>query len=212
MNDVTPYQLDTDDRLLLVETFHRTANEATSALAALHLIKAARGSRNRWRMLEAAVQRLEGFGEVNRLLSLSFGRTIDLGHALDRLTQAVASGRMVGGGGRVVLDVARTDVDGETARSLLLIAYELVANSVRHVLEVHGGELIVRLRRSGTDLILAVEDDGPGLDGGSSTSGTGLGSGIVAELVRRCGGRLECVSDGHGTAYRVLVPSSRSLG
>lgn len=212
MNDATPYQLDTDDRLLLVETSHRTANEATNALAALHLIKAARGSRNRWRMLEAAVTRIEGFGEVNRLLSLSFGRTIDLGYALDRLTQAIASGRMVRGGGRLILDVAKTDVDGELARRLLLIAYELVANSIRHVLEVHGGELIVRLRRSGADLILEVQDDGPGLEGSSGTSGTGLGTGIVAELVRRCGGRLECVSDAHGTAHRVFVPATRSHG
>lgn len=210
MNDITPYQQDTDHRLLLVETFHRTANEATSALAALHLIKAARGSRNQSRMLEVAVQRLEGFGEVNRLLSLSLGRTIDLGHALDRLTQAVACGRMARGGGRLVLDVGSTDVDGETARRLLLIAYELVANSVRHVLEVHGGELVVRLRRSGSDLVLEVQDDGPGLEGSSTTSGTGLGGGIVAELVRRCGGRLECVSDANGTAYRVAVPSERS--
>ncbi len=207
VNHAGPYQTDTDERLLLVETFHRTANEATSALAALHLIKAARGDRSRWRMLEAAMQRLEGFGEVNRLLSVTFSRTIDLGNAIDRLTQAIASGRMTRNDGRVVLDVSPMDVDGAPARNVLLIAYELIGNAFRHVLEVRGGLIVVRLTRSGTDVVLEVQDDGPGMEGSSETSGTGLGKGLVAELVRRCGGRIHCTSDAHGTTYRVVVPT-----
>lgn len=206
VNNVVPYQHDTDERLLLVETFHRTANEATNALAALHLIKAARGGRSRWSMLDAAMQRLEGFSEVNRLLSVSFSRTIDLGNALDRLTQAIAAGRMIRNDGRIVVDVLRMDMDGDAARSVLLIAYELIANAFRHVLEVHGGVVIVRLMLSGPEVVLVVQDDGPGLEASSKTSGTGLGKGIVAELVRRCGGRIDCRSDARGTTYRVAVP------
>jgi two-component sensor histidine kinase len=207
VDHLSPYQTDTDERLLLVETFHRTANEASSALAALHLIKAARGGCIRWRMLEAAMQRLEGFGEVNRLLSVSFGRTIDLGNALDRLAQAIASGRMIRNDGRIVLDVLPMDVDGGPARNVLLIAYELIGNAFRHVLEVHGGLVVVRLLRSGTDVILEVQDDGPGMLASSQTSGTGLGKGIVAALVRRCGGRILCTSDALGTTFRVIVPT-----
>lgn len=211
MKDTGPYGVESDDRLLLVENFHRVANEAAAALASLHLVRGARTSRARSRLLEAATMRLEGFGEVNRLLSLSFGRRVDLGTALDRLTHAVAAGRVVSGGGRLIVDVAPMPVDGDAARTVLLIAYELLINAVRHVLEAHGGELFVRLRRSGTDVVLEVSDDGPGIGASSDTSGTGLGGGIVTELVRRCGGRIECSSDVTGTAFRVLVPVDRKM-
>lgn len=211
MNKARAYQSESDDRLLLVENFHRVANEAAAALASLHLIRNARSAAMRLSLLETATMRIEGFAEVNRLLSLSFSRSVDLGMALDRLTRAIAAGRMVSSGGSLVLDVVNTSVDGGTARTVLLVAYELVVNAVRHALGSRGSELVVRLRRSGTDVFLEVSDDGPGIGASSDTSGTGLGGSIVAELVRRCGGRIECSSDALGTTFRVTVPTGAMM-
>jgi two-component sensor histidine kinase len=199
-----------EDRLLLAEAVHRSANEAASALAALHLIGAARGARSKRIMLKAAIERIEGFGKINRLLCQSFSAEQDVGSALDHLANAIVAGRMIRGDGRLVLDVPETWVDGGTARRALLIGYELINNAMTHVLEVHGGQLTVSVRRIGADLLLDVGDDGPGIGAGASTSGTGLGSRIVAQLVGRGGGRLECLTTGNGTVFRVVLPLARA--
>lgn len=196
-----------EDRLLLAEATHRTAGEASSALAALHLIRAARGSRVRWRLLEQAIDRLEGFAAATRILSTTFSGEVDVGDALERLGNALASGRFVRNGGRLVLAFGEVWVDGPAARRVLLVAFELMTNAVRHALGERGGELRVQLWRDRDEVLLLVSDDGPGLAERSGTSGTGFGEGIVAELVRRCGGRLDCSTGGRGTTFQVRMPA-----
>ncbi len=213
MNTGSPLQGNSsgdEDRLLLAEAVHRSANEAASALAALHLIGAARGARSKRIMLKAAIERIDGFGKINRLLCQSFFVEQDVGSALDQLANAIVAGRMIRGDGRLVLDVPETWVDGGTARRALLISYELINNAMTHVLEVHGGQLTVSVRRVGADLLLDFGDEGPGIRAATPTSGTGLGNKIVSQLVRRGGGRLECLTTGSGTVFRVLLPLART--
>lgn len=206
MDDQLEQDGGSEDRLLLAEAVHRAANEAASALAALHLVGAARGAKSQRRILDAAVSRIEGFGRINRLLCQSFRARQDLGAALDQLANSVLAGRMVRGDGRLVLDLPEIWVEGETARRVLLIAYELICNAVTHVMEMHGGRLVVSLHWAGPSLLLDISDDGPGLAAASSTSSTRLGSRIVAELVRGGGGTLECHTGSFGTSFRVVLP------
>lgn len=194
-----------DDRLLLLEQAHRVANEVAAALAALHLVRNASGSRPRWKLLNSAIDRLEGFAAVNRAIAVG-GAGVDLGVELERLCVGLGAARREARGSRVTLDVASVEVDGGTARRVLMVAAELVSNAVRHSLEGRDGRLVVVLRRDGDDVAMSVIDDGPGIGCSPAPGGSGMGGPIVRELVRRAGGLMECDTGPDGTSFHVLVP------
>lgn len=201
-----------EDRLLLLESVHRTNNEVAAALAALGMIRPARGSRLRWRLLAAAIERLEGFAEVNRVLALPVGVPVALSVELERLCAGLGAARREVARSGISLDLGEIVVDGATARRVLLIAAELVHNAIRHALEGRKGSLSVVLRRDARDVMLGVVDDGPGMEGSSGTSGSGMGGPIVAELVRRADGVIECRSGPDGTRFHVALPCRSAAG
>jgi len=195
-----------EDRLLLQEAAHRTANELSAALAALNLIKPAKGSRARWRLLSAAMERLEGFATVNRVLALPTGVPVMLSQEIECLCAGLGAARCSIGDSRIVLDVGDFAVNGSTARRVLLIAAELVHNGIRHALEGRTGKLTVALRLDKRDVMLGVLDDGPGIVSAAASRGNGMGNVIVSELVRRAGGVIECSTGPGGTAFHVAIP------
>jgi two-component sensor histidine kinase len=194
-----------EDRLLLTETVHRVANEAASALAAIHLAKAAKGGRARAVLLERAAARLEGFAAVNSALAIAFDRPVDVGSLIRIVVMATAAGRG-SRGGEVYVDLPEVELEQGQARRLVLISYELVSNAMRHVVDSRGGRLHVTLHHDADEMRLEVADDGPGVEQVSLNPGTGVGSRLVAELVRRAGGTLECQSTSAGTVFRVRIP------
>ena len=85
-----------------------------------------------------------------------------------------------------------------------------------------GGRVRVETRRVGAEVVLAVIDDGCGMDEETKTrlfepffttkgddKGTGLGMAVVLEAVRESGGRIEVDSaPGRGTAVRIYLPAA----
>lgn len=203
-----------EERLLLLEMVHRVANEVAAALAALRMIRPAAGSKSRWRLLAGAVERLEGFAVVNRVLAISDADAVDLSAELERLCLGVAAARPGGASASLSLDLAEVVVAGPVARRVLLVAAELLLNSIRHGLRGGRGQVSVILRKDGCDVTLAVIDQGPGLDAARPAAGSGLGGPLVAELVRRGGGVIGCRIGPDGTSFDVRVPhvSSRVAG
>ena len=69
---------------------------------------------------------------------------------------------------------------------LALILNELITNAVKHGVNGRGaGEIRVSMKRGGDNMILAVEDDGPGfemLSSGGHSSGIGLVRGMTRQL------------------------------
>ena len=194
------------DRVLLDEANHRIANEVASALAALRLAQSAKGQQTRQRMIEIAIDRLEGFGECSRMLAgLSLGKT-DAGDLVEQLCRAMIRSRIAFVPDRVLLDLGKLVVDGETARRIAMIAYELIMNTLKHAFPVGGGELEIRLKKFGDNIILSIIDDGPGLGQSSVAERTGLGGRIVKELVRASSGIIECETGPHGTVVHVMLP------
>ena len=108
------------------------------------------------------------------------------------------------------LHVERAAV-GPHDRLVVSVARELIANAAKHA---SAGEVNVRLRSSGREVLVEVADDGPGLDreraGGAVAEGhVGLAS--CAERVQAAGGRLELIDrPGGGTLVRVRLPSGVS--
>lgn len=192
--------------LLLGEFHHRVGNEIAAALAAMRLAQSAGVSGPCIHLFERAIQRLEGFAKVHDVLATRPTRTVDLDAELHRLCFGLVAGRGELAGGKVWLSARNVVLPGGPGRRLLLVINELMTNAFRHAVAGRDGRLWVTVHMTETDVVLVVADDGPGLGGPSKTSGSGLGSGIVAELVLRGGGNLECRSDAMGTTYQVTLP------
>lgn len=199
-----------DDQLLLDEERHRTCNEIAAALAAMRLARAARGASVRRDLLETAIGRLEGFGATHRLLSARIPPVADAGAAIEALCRAVVAARPANAPAQVTLRLCRLDAPGETIRSMSLVAYELVNNALKHAFRDRSGNLEVALERLGDDLVLTVADDGPGF-ASIGTAGTRLGGGIVADIIRRAGGTMECQSGPDGSTIHVSLPFDAAL-
>ncbi|KQT33652.1 hypothetical protein ASG29_06475 [Sphingomonas sp. Leaf412] len=195
-----------EDRLLLDESVHRTANEITAAIAALRLVKAARGPDARLRMVDEALLRLEGFAGTHRLLAHLPVTSVNAGADLEQLCRKIVEGRRLGGRKTVTLSIPDLWLDGATARRLLLIAAELVANALHHSLAVGGSRLEVALTVEGTDAVMTVADDGPGIAPSAATGGTGQGTGIVDDLVHLSEGTIERRTGVAGTTVTVTLP------
>lgn len=197
-----------DDGLLLAELSHRVRNEVCASIAAMRLSLSRRGTLGREGMVRAAIGRLEGFGEVLGVMAAAPGATVSLRPALERMCEGLVQGRA--GIQRTMVSVDATDVRvcGDAAQRIMMVAHELVHNALRHAMDGRRGMLAVVLRGSAQEVRLAVIDDGPGIRRGSGNGGSGMGSPIVAELVRRGGGTIECRSGADGTKVRVRMPGT----
>ena len=105
---------------------------------------------------------------------------------------------------------------------LTQVVYNIMDNAIKYTPE--GGQIRVRLVRSGRDAILRISDNGPGIpkedqphifdrfyrvDKARSrdTGGTGLGLSIVNQLVLMHGGSVSVQSEeGHGSTFTVELP------
>ena len=111
------------------------------------------------------------------------------------------------------------------ALALHRIVDNLVTNAIKAVKEGSNDRKVkLSLQRKGDEFILEVADTGPGMtdfaakrilqgtavSAWTASSGTGLGTKVVRELIAALGGRMEIESEvGTGTTFRVFIPSER---
>jgi chemotaxis protein methyltransferase CheR len=92
------------------------------------------------------------------------------------------------------------------ALSLGLIVTELVINALKHAFppDAATGLIVVTHRVDGEGWMLAVSDNGVGKKNGDHEPAThGLGTTIVAALVKQLDGRMQTSSDRHGTSVTI---------
>lgn len=119
------------------------------------------------------------------------------------------------------------DGKSTTVRASKEALSDIVSNLVVNALEAspRGGRILVNVTRSGTDCVVSVDDDGPGIPQElrdkilqpfftTKTHGTGLGLAIVARRAAEAGGRLDFASsrdgDGRGARFSVFLPSGEA--
>ncbi len=119
-------------------------------------------------------------------------------------------------------DLPRFPLDAEQIRQVLV---NLITNAAEAIEQSPGGphgRIVVRAAvfPEDGDLVLAVEDDGPGIGEDdrrkifqpfftSKFAGTGLGLAVVDSLVARHGGRVELESEpGKGSTFFVILPAA----
>ncbi len=111
---------------------------------------------------------------------------------------------------------------GDSQR-VLQVARSLVENALRHTPE--GTRVVIRAEPRGDEVVLAVEDDGPGIPAehqplvferfyrvdGTMASGSGLGLAIARELAELMGGRIELVSADGRTRFTLLLSAAEAF-
>jgi len=178
------------------------------------------------RHLQRLIDDLLDVGRVIRGKILLERTTVDLATIARR---AVATMETSGGlaDRRVELTVETVWVDGDPTR-LEQILTNLLGNAARYT--APGGRIGVRVAREDDEAVLAVEDDGEGIDpehlekvfdlffqaaatAARTTGGLGIGLTLVQQLVALHGGSVIAESNGLGTGARfsVRLPALRAV-
>jgi two-component sensor histidine kinase len=106
----------------------------------------------------------------------------------------------------VEVKVTPAPLRAEDALALGLLLNEWVTNSLKHAYPgLRGGTIRIALTVAEDEVQLDYADDGVGVEG--LRSRPGIGTGIVAGLVRQLEGRLEQVPVVLGMAYRLRFPA-----
>jgi two-component system, sensor histidine kinase PdtaS len=182
--------------VLAQEIHHRVKNNLQTVASLLRLQAHSSGVDPR-KALEDSVNRILAIAAVHEVLTQQRDEVVELRELLDRLRSMLVQG--LGGAKEVHADLEPVSLAGNRATALALVFSELLQNALEH-----GGEAVeIELAQRDGEVVLAIADDGSGIDG--DAAGTGLS--IVRALVRdELQGRLELTSD-RGTRAEVVFPA-----
>lgn len=133
--------------------------------------------------------------------------TVEFGAYLRGLCKDLERSFAVDSDGVLTVDAAEAHMPTARAISLALIATELATNAFKYAA---GAPVRVALEQAADgDLILTVEDGGPGLPPDFDPEARhGMGMRLIVMLTRQLGGGLEHGGGGRGARLRVRVPAN----
>jgi two-component system, sensor histidine kinase PdtaS len=182
--------------VLAQEIHHRVKNNLQTVASLLRLQARAEEVDPR-KALDDSVNRILAIAAVHEVLTERRDEDVKLEELLDRLRAMLVQG--LGQAKTVEATLEPVSLAGNRATALALVFSELLQNALEH-----GGQYVrIELARRDGDLVLAIADDGGGVDG-EPVSGTGLS--IVRALVRdELDGTLTLESNG-GLRAEVVFP------
>jgi two-component system, sensor histidine kinase PdtaS len=182
--------------VLAQEIHHRVKNNLQTVASLLRLQARAEEVDPR-KALDDSVNRILAIAAVHEVLTERRDEDVKLEELLDRLRAMLVQG--LGQAKTVEATLEPVSLAGNRATALALVFSELLQNALEH-----GGQCVrIELARRDGDLVLAIADDGGGVDG-EPVSGTGLS--IVQALVRdELDGTLTLESNG-GLRAEVVFP------
>jgi two-component sensor histidine kinase/putative methionine-R-sulfoxide reductase with GAF domain len=181
--------------VLAQEIHHRVKNNLQTVASLLRLQARAADTDPR-KALEDSVNRILAIAAVHEVLTEQREEVVELRELLERLRAMLVQG--LAAGKQVHADLESVSIAGNRATALALVFSELLQNALEH-----GGESVeIELAQRNGEVVLAIADDGSGID--AEASGTGLS--IVQALVRdELQGQLHLRSDA-GTRAEVIFP------
>jgi two-component system, sensor histidine kinase PdtaS len=183
--------------VLAQEIHHRVKNNLQTVASLLRLQARVDGVDPR-KALGDSVIRILAIAAVHEVLTEHREDTVDLAELLERLRAMLVQG--LAAGKRVESAIEPVSLAGSRATALALVFSELLQNALEH----GGASVRVELARRDGDVVLAIADDGTGLEG-DPAQGTGLS--IVRALVRdELRGTLRLETEG-GLRAEVVFPA-----
>ncbi len=185
-------------RGVLAQEIHHRVKNNLQTVASLLRLQARADDVDARKALDDSVNRILAIAAVHEVLTERRDEDVALDELLDRLRAMLVQG--LGASKAVEATLEPVELAGNRATALALVFSELLQNALEH-----GGDSVrVELSRRDGDVLLAIADDGAGVDG-EPVSGTGLS--IVRALVRdELGGTLALESDG-GLRAEVVFPA-----
>jgi two-component system, sensor histidine kinase PdtaS len=185
-------------RGVLAQEIHHRVKNNLQTVASLLRLQARSGDRvDPRKALDDSANRILAIAAVHEVLTETRHDDVELAELLDRLRAMLVQG--LGSPKRIEAELEQISLAGNQATALALVFSELLQNALEH-----GGETItVQLARRNGQVILAITDDGVGVEG--DPAGTGLS--IVGALVRdELRGTLALQSNG-GLRVEVSFPA-----
>jgi two-component system, sensor histidine kinase PdtaS len=183
--------------VLAQEIHHRVKNNLQTVASLLRLQARGTDAIDPRRALDDSVNRILAIAAVHEVLTDRRDESVDLGELLERLRAMLVQG--LAGDKRVEAALEPVSLAGSRATALALVFSELFQNALEH----GGGSVRIELAQRNGNIVLAIADDGGGIDG--AAQGTGLS--IVEALVRdELGGTLSLADDG-GLRAEVVFPA-----
>ncbi len=183
--------------VLAQEIHHRVKNNLQTVASLLRLQARGAETIDPRRALEDSVNRILAIAAVHEVLTERRDESVDLRDLLDRLRAMLVQG--LAADKQVDVSLSSVPLAGGRATALALVFSELFQNALEH-----GGESVrIELEQRNGDVVLAIADDGGGIEG--AAHGTGLS--IVQALVRdELGGTLSLADEG-GLRAEIVFPA-----
>jgi two-component sensor histidine kinase/putative methionine-R-sulfoxide reductase with GAF domain len=183
--------------VLAQEIHHRVKNNLQTVASLLRLQARSGVEVDAPKALEDSVNRILAIAAVHEVLTERRDDDVELSDLLERLRGMLVQG--LGADKRVESSLEAVSLAGDRATALALVFSELFQNALEH----GGTSVRIELSARNGDVVLAIADDGGGIDGGDL--GTGLS--IVRALVRdELRGTLELRNEG-GLRAEVVFPA-----
>jgi two-component sensor histidine kinase/putative methionine-R-sulfoxide reductase with GAF domain len=184
-------------RGVLAQEIHHRVKNNLQTVASLLRLQARSADADPRKALEDSVNRILAIAAVHEVLTEQREEVVELRDLIDRLRAMLVQG--LAAGKQVHAELEHVSLAGSRATALALVFSELLQNALEH-----GGEAVeIELAQRNGEVILAIADDGTGID--SEATGTGLS--IVRALVRdELQGKLDLRNEG-GTRAEVVFPA-----
>ncbi|QXQ07291.1 sensor histidine kinase [Sphingosinicellaceae bacterium] len=200
---------------MLAEQAHRTANDLSVVMAALHLAKTR--PREGADRLETAMNQVMALAAAQRLLIPPMASCRrDVGDLVERVCRQISLARLAPNGIDLHVAADACIMDATTAWAVAAIIAELLNNAARHAFKDRTGTVRVELRYRNDFLIARVVDDGvgsgrrPDMRQVRAGSGAGVGSSIVHALARSVDATFERSASPDGTTAEFWLHVERS--
>jgi len=196
--------------ILLQEVNHRVANSLQLVNVFLRMQWSAVSGADAKAAFSNAIARVGAIGHVHRQLYASDNvQAVDLGRYLDNLVADLSQALGPDSTGvRLKVDVEPVIMTTDRALTIGIIVTELVLNALKHAYpEGQGGEVRVSCRKEAGDVVvLAVADDGAGMEAKPQPGRGGTGQRIIQMMASKLRGALEHDQAHRGTRIVIRIP------
>jgi len=161
-------------RGVLAQEIHHRVKNNLQAVASLLRLQARADHVDARKALQDSVNRVLTIAAVHEVLTEHREDDVDLGELVERLRAMLVQG--IGPGKDVTAKLEPISLAGQQATAVALVFTELFQNALEH----GGDHVSIELAQRDGAVVLAIADDGPGIQG----DGNGTGLSIVRALVK----------------------------